>query len=45
VELAVFEGLTRDEIAHEVGCGIATVTRHWSFARQWLKHHRNNNVW
>jgi hypothetical protein len=27
-----FEGLTRDGIAHEVGCGTATVSRHWSFA-------------
>jgi RNA polymerase sigma factor (TIGR02999 family) len=37
VELRVFEGLTRDEIAHEMGCGPATVARHWSFARNWLE--------
>jgi RNA polymerase sigma factor (TIGR02999 family) len=37
VELRVFEGLTREEIAHEMGCGTATVARHWNFARQWLE--------
>lgn len=37
VELRVFEGLTREEIAHEMGCGTATVARHWSFARNWLE--------
>ena len=37
VELRVFEGLTREEIAHELGCGTATVARHWSFARSWLE--------
>jgi RNA polymerase sigma factor (TIGR02999 family) len=37
VELRVFEGLTREEIAHEMGCGTATVARHWSFARTWLE--------
>jgi RNA polymerase sigma factor (TIGR02999 family) len=37
VELRVFEGLTRDEIAREMGCGPATVARHWSFARNWLE--------
>jgi RNA polymerase sigma factor (TIGR02999 family) len=36
VELKVFEGLTRDEISRELGCGTATVARHWSFARNWL---------
>src|SRR5271169_6433084 len=36
VELRVFEGLTREEIAQEMGCGTATVARHWSFARNWL---------
>jgi RNA polymerase sigma factor (TIGR02999 family) len=33
VELRVFEGLTREEIAREMGCGTATVSRHWNFAR------------
>lgn len=37
VELRIFEGLTREEIAHEMGCGTATVARHWSFARTWLE--------
>ena len=37
VELRVFEGLTREEIAREMDCGTATVARHWSFARHWLE--------
>jgi len=37
VELRVFEGLTREEIAREMGCGTATVSRHWNFARNWLQ--------
>ena len=37
VELRVFEGLTREEIAREMGCGTATVARHWNFARNWLE--------
>jgi RNA polymerase sigma factor (TIGR02999 family) len=37
VELRVFEGLTREEIAREMHCGTATVARHWSFARNWLE--------
>ena len=37
VELRVFEGLTREEIAREMGCGTATVARNWSFARNWLE--------
>jgi RNA polymerase sigma factor (TIGR02999 family) len=37
VELRVFEGLTREEIAEQMGCGTATVARHWSFARNWLE--------
>lgn len=37
VELRVFEGLTREEIAQEMGCGTATVARHWNFARNWLE--------
>ena len=37
VELRVFEGLTREEIAREMGCGTATVARDWSFARNWLE--------
>ena len=37
VELRVFEGLTREEIAEKMGCGTATVARHWNFARHWLE--------
>jgi RNA polymerase sigma factor (sigma-70 family) len=37
VELRVFEGLTREEIAQQMGCGTATVARHWNFARNWLE--------
>jgi RNA polymerase sigma factor (TIGR02999 family) len=37
VELRVFEGLTREEIAQEMGCSTATVARHWNFARNWLE--------
>ena len=37
VELRVFEGLTREEIARKMGCGSATVARHWNFARNWLE--------
>ena len=33
----MFEGLTREEIAEEMGCGTATVARHWNFARNWLE--------
>ena len=38
VELKIFEGLTRDEIASRLGCATATVTREWLFARHWLEH-------
>jgi len=37
VELRVFQGLTREEIARDMGCGTATVARHWTFARNWLE--------
>jgi RNA polymerase sigma factor (TIGR02999 family) len=37
VELKVFGGLTGAEIAERLGCGTATVTRYWTFGRQWLK--------
>ena len=37
VELRVFEGLTREQIAGVMGCSTATVARHWSFARNWLE--------
>jgi RNA polymerase sigma factor (TIGR02999 family) len=37
VELRVFEGLTAEEIAARIGCGTATVTRDWHFAKHWLQ--------
>jgi len=37
VELRVFEGLTREEIAGRLACGTATVARDWAFARNWLE--------
>lgn len=37
VEMKVFEGLTRDEIAVRLGCSVRTVARHWEFAQQWLR--------
>ena len=37
VELRVFEGLTREEVAQRMGCGTATIARHWNFARNWLE--------
>jgi RNA polymerase sigma factor (TIGR02999 family) len=36
VEMKVFEGLSREEIAARLGCSLRTVARHWEFARQWL---------
>jgi len=37
VELRVFGGLTGKECAARMGVGVATVGRHWEFARQWLE--------
>jgi RNA polymerase sigma factor (TIGR02999 family) len=37
VELRVFDGMTREQIARDMGCGTATVARHWTFARNWLE--------
>jgi RNA polymerase sigma factor (TIGR02999 family) len=36
VELRYFGGLNNDEVAGELGVGVATVVRHWQFARAWL---------
>ena len=37
VEMKVFEGLSREEIADRLACSVRTVARHWDFAQQWLK--------
>jgi len=37
VELKVFEGLTTEEIADQLGCSVRTAARHWHFAQHWLK--------
>lgn len=37
VEMRVFEGLNRDEIALKLGCSPRTVTTCWSFAKRWLQ--------
>lgn len=37
VELKVFEGMTLDEVASQLECSTATVTREWNFARHWLQ--------
>lgn len=36
VEMRVFEGLTGDEIAHQLGCSPRTVANLWTFAKRWL---------
>lgn len=37
VEMKVFEGLTGEEIARELGCSPRTVVGDWTYARQWLQ--------
>jgi RNA polymerase sigma factor (TIGR02999 family) len=37
VEMKVFEGLSREEIAGRLGCSVRTVARHWEFAQHWLQ--------
>jgi RNA polymerase sigma factor (TIGR02999 family) len=37
VELKVFEGMTLEEVASQLACSSATVTREWQFARHWLQ--------
>lgn len=37
VEMKVFEGLSREQIAERLGCSVRTVASHWSFAREWLR--------
>jgi RNA polymerase sigma factor (TIGR02999 family) len=44
VEMKVFEGLTGEEIASQLGCSPRTVVAHWAYARQWLLTHWANRV-
>jgi RNA polymerase sigma factor (TIGR02999 family) len=37
VEMKVFEGLSREEMAARLGCSLRTVARHWEFACHWLQ--------
>lgn len=37
VEMRVFEGLTGDEIAQQLGCSPRTVASYWIFAKRWLE--------
>ena len=36
VQLRVFDGLTREQIAERMDTSVRTVARHWEFARRWL---------
>ena len=37
VQMKIFEGLKREEIAVQLGCSLRTVARQWEFARTWLR--------
>ena len=37
VQMKVFEGMTADEIAVELGCSRRSVESHWQFAKGWLR--------
>jgi len=37
VEKRVFEGLTSEEIADQLGCSPRTVATYWNFAKRWLQ--------
>ena len=37
LEMKVFEGMHREEIAERLQCSVRTVARHWEFAQQWLR--------
>jgi RNA polymerase sigma factor (TIGR02999 family) len=37
IEMKVFEGLTGDEIARELGCSARTVANYWTYAKRWLQ--------
>lgn len=37
LEMRVFEGMTHEEIAAQLGCTSRTVGTYWTFARRWLR--------
>lgn len=37
IEMRVFEGLTGDEIARQLGCSPRTVASYWTFGKRWLE--------
>jgi RNA polymerase sigma factor (TIGR02999 family) len=37
IEMRVFEGLTGDEIAQQLGCSPRSVASYWTFAKRWLE--------
>ncbi len=37
VEMRVFEGLTGDEVAAQLGCSSRSVATYWNFAKRWLE--------
>ena len=37
IEMRVFEGLTGDEIARQLGCSPRSVASYWTFAKRWLE--------
>jgi RNA polymerase sigma factor (TIGR02999 family) len=39
VEMRVFEGMTSDEIAAQLGCSARSVGTYWAFAKRWLETH------
>ncbi len=39
VEMRVFEGMTSEEIAAQLGCSARSVGTYWAFAKRWLETH------
>jgi RNA polymerase sigma factor (TIGR02999 family) len=37
IEMKVFEGLTMDEIAQQLGCSPRSAASYWAFAKRWLE--------
>jgi RNA polymerase sigma factor (sigma-70 family) len=36
-EMRVFEGLTAEEIAQQLGCSLRSVANYWAFTKRWLE--------